>query len=178
MGTLQGTWITGQRWWGRGESKESEGQRRRSGERAQTLLSEVPGSRTQEAGVCAVGREEAQGGARGIRRSGGQGLGSELLAGLGRRGGKRGADSKGMVSGRGTGVLRRPTEGTGVKDWDQQSGARAGEGAQRLGSQGPTCPHWVRGAKPHLWLPGEMEGAMLRVPAKTYPPPPLSPGPT
>ena len=66
-----------------GGSKESEGQRRWSGESAQTLQSEVSGHRAQEAGLCAVGREEAQGAARGIGLSGGQGLGSELLAGLG-----------------------------------------------------------------------------------------------
>lgn len=44
-----------------GGSKESEGQRRWSGESAQTLQSEVSGHRAQEAGLCAVGREEAQG---------------------------------------------------------------------------------------------------------------------
>lgn len=123
--------VAGKRVRDRGGSKESEGQRRWSGDRARTLQSRCQGTAAQEAeseGPSALGD---RGWVRGCCRAWGRG-GGEL----------GGADPKGMVSARGAGVLK------GQQEKGPRVRAGAGRGGQGSGSQGPLCPHWVRGAKP------------------------------
>lgn len=129
---------------GRGGSKGSEGQRRWSGDRAHTLQSEVSGDRGPRGWVVRWGWGEAE--SEGTSALEDRGWVPSCCRACGRRGGIGGAEPKGMVSGRGAGVLkgqRRRARGSGL----EPAGWRAGRGGPGSGSQGPMCPPLGPGSK-------------------------------
>lgn len=128
------------------------------------------GTAAQEAGLCAGGGEKPT--AEGTSALEDRGWVPSCCRACGRSGGIGGAEPKGMVSGRGAGVLkgqRRKARGSGL----EPAGWRAGRGGPGSGSQGPMCPPPGSGEQSHnLRLPERWKEPCSACPRKhVYLPP-------